>query len=152
MPRPPLRAEPHFGGPEPEPDGRGTYRPPEPTSLVEQPTPGGGRRLLIGAAVLAIAFFAGPMAVEGRTGVCRPLESRVMSIAMSQDRSGAAGSVFARALVEQFSDGSMAQAAVRTRYPNVPPYLSCPALYWTSIVNPSLITDQMPSSQMRGFR
>ena len=34
------------------------------------------------------------------------------------------------------SNGQMAEEFVKQKYPNIPPGLSCPYVYWLSILNP----------------
>jgi hypothetical protein len=88
-----------------------------------------------------VAFFIYPMLNEEAGNVCHALEKRVISVAYYA-RAGAKtdlmGGAFLGALAASVSNGEVASAVIKSRYPNAPPQVGCTLVYWKIIYKPDL--------------
>ena len=88
------------------------------------------RAVLAFIAVVAVVFFGVPVAKEGTSGECNALAARIVvasSPGTQMDKEGELMSMFA---------GAMATGMVSLQYPNIPPDVSCTALYWRTLLDP----------------
>ena len=84
-------------------------------------------------AIVAIAaiFFGVPLVKEGTSGDCAALSSRVFTPAASASRADQDAS----GMMSLFA-GTLVEAMVTMRYPNIPSGISCAALYWRTLYDP----------------
>lgn len=89
------------------------------------------RTLLAVVAVAAAVFFGVPTLKEGTSGECDALSARVLAPKLAADPADRDAGGLMSLLA-----GTMATAVVTLRYPNIPPGVSCAALYWRTLIDP----------------
>ncbi len=95
--------------------------------------------ILIGGRLLIVFGF--PMINEEASGPCFVLEYRVVSAVRMGDGTKSndmLASAFLRAMMGA-SNGTLAGAAVKAKYPNLPPVLGCTMVYWQTEFDPSIL-------------
>jgi hypothetical protein len=100
--------------------------------------------LVVLLSLSAAGFFFYPQLNEEVKAPCHALERRVLSaLPMSQAGLGrsdqAAARAFLGAIAGNFSDGSVASALIKQRYPNVPPAIGCALTYWRVVFDPDTV-------------
>jgi hypothetical protein len=85
------------------------------------------RRLLLSLVILAIAFIWAPQVLESATSSCAALEQKTVT-----QETG--GSELGSSLVQKLSGGTLAEQAMKDRYPNLPTLVSCSLEYWKKTV------------------
>ncbi len=96
---------------------------------------------LLFASTLAIAVgCVYPLVNEHASSPCQALEQRVVTLegpASPLHHPGSAlGWALARAYIEPLSAGTVAAAAIKERYPALPPQIGCALEYWTTLLDP----------------
>ncbi len=83
-------------------------------------------------------FFLLPGTLENTDSACGAVEKRMTTLAAAGKGQDAerAGALFADLILQGFSNGHVAEEFVKQRYPAVPPGLSCPYLYWQTVLYP----------------
>jgi hypothetical protein len=97
--------------------------------------------------ILAIAalagLFWGPQLLEGAPDSCSALALRAVAIEGQRSRDGSPfGEALATGLARAFG-GSVAEDAAARKYPDVPPGISCAALYWRTVVTPGSVNQMV---------
>ena len=92
----------------------------------------------------ALLLFFYPEINEDVRGPCQALERRVVSgFPMAQGGVSRSDQAAARAFLGAFagslSDGSIASALIKQRYPNVPPAIGCSVTYWRVVFDPDAV-------------
>lgn len=97
-------------------------------------------KLLFAAVLTAGVGYAYPLWNEGTHTTCQALEKRFVAMA------GPAGTLIhpgraleeavLRSYVQPLSDGRLAAAEVKQRYPALPPDVGCAVAYWTTLLDP----------------
>jgi hypothetical protein len=107
-------------------------------------------RVLFGAAIAAGVGYAYPLVNEHAATPCQALERRLITMAAPASLLRHPGPTFewavARAYVEPLSDGRLAAAAIKRRYPTLPPQVGCAVDYWGTLLDPraqQAVTDAM---------
>jgi hypothetical protein len=92
--------------------------------------------------VVLIAVFSGwPLLREEANGACEAVELRALSItfasSVAKNRDNPMVGVIAEGFRRSMASGDVAAAIVRDRYPGVPSPISCAALYWHGLFDPT---------------
>ncbi len=93
-------------------------------------------RLAVALIVVAGIAVGYPLVNEEQKSPCSALEQKIAALVRA---SGKSGDVLAGALagvVGSLSEGALAAAAMKDRYPNLPPSIGCTITYWDLIFNP----------------
>jgi hypothetical protein len=94
------------------------------------------RLVILVIAALAGLFWA-PQLLEGAPNSCSALAFRAVALeGQRSSDSSAFGQVLATGLARAFG-GTVAEDAAARKYPDLPPSISCAALYWQAIVDPA---------------
>jgi hypothetical protein len=100
-----------------------------------------GRFVVPGLCVAVLAVLVGyPLLNESSGSMCGALERRVLTLqsASQPRRSGDAfGTALAGAFANAVSNGFVASAVLKQRYPDVPPVLACTVGYWNLMLDPA---------------
>ena len=104
--------------------------------------------LIVGLAAIGLAFY--PQINENARGACHALEKRIVQSIPRHSTNTAAdtaiGRTFLGALIGELSDGGLAAAYVKQRYPNMPPLLGCADRKSTCLNSSHVSESRMPSS------
>jgi hypothetical protein len=100
--------------------------------------------------ILVIAAMAGlfwaPQLLEGAPDSCSALALRAVALDGQRSSDGNPfGQTLATGLARAFG-GSVAEDAVARKYPDVPPGISCAALYWRTVVDPASVIEWRPKT------
>jgi hypothetical protein len=96
-------------------------------------------RLVILAIAALAGLFLAPQLLEGAPNSCSALALR--AVALEGQRSSG-GNLFGQALATGLArafGGAIAEDAAARKYPDLPPSVSCAALYWQTIVDPASV-------------
>lgn len=100
-------------------------------------------KLLFAAVVAGGVGYAYPLWNEHAGNTCQALERRLLTMAAPNEGEGPimhAGHAFELAVMRQWlepvSNGAMAAAEMKQRYPGLPPEIGCAAQYWSSMLDP----------------
>lgn len=93
--------------------------------------------------ILVIAALAGlfwaPQLLEGAPDSCSALALRAVALEGQRSTDGDVfGQAIATGLARAFG-GAFAEDAAARKYPDLPPSISCAALYWQTIANPASV-------------
>lgn len=80
--------------------------------------------------VLGLLFY--PQIQEGTNSSCAALERRAVAAVGKNDE----GTVFLGLLLKGVSNGALAQEAIKSKYPNLPPIIGCSISYYDVVLNP----------------
>jgi hypothetical protein len=101
-------------------------------------------KTFLGAAVLLLGVGYGyPLLNEDVGTTCKALERRVIASLPptpgARPGDDAMARAFLGALLGGLSDGTLAAAAIKQRYPNLPPTIGCAVAYWNLVFDPSAL-------------
>lgn len=85
------------------------------------------RRLILVIVLLAVAFLWAPQVLESASNGCDALEQKMVA---REAKGSQLGSDLGAALLKNISGGSVAEAAMKDKHPNLPPFVSCSLEYW----------------------
>jgi hypothetical protein len=99
-----------------------------------------GRLLFACTLAMAVGCLY-PLVNEHANSPCQALEQRVVTLEGPGTPRRHPGSAFgwalARAYIEPLSAGTVAAAAIKERYPALPPQVGCALGYWTTLLDPA---------------
>ena len=97
-------------------------------------------KLLFAAAIAAGVGYGYPLWNEGTHTTCQALEKRFISMAGPAGSFNHPGQALEEAVlrdyVQPFSDGRIAAAEVKQRYPALPASVGCAVTYWSTLLDP----------------
>jgi hypothetical protein len=110
--------------------------------VYEPGSDGVGWRTWSAICVVLITVFAGfPLFREEANGACQAVELRALSInfasTVAKNRDNPMVGVIAEGFRRGMATGEVMAAIVRDRYPAVPSPISCAALYWQGLFDPT---------------
>ncbi|TPJ58655.1 hypothetical protein [Mesorhizobium sp. B2-6-1] len=85
-------------------------------------------------ALIAAFGFGFPIFAENSSSACDAAEKRAISI--MAEKGTDTGTVAFSNLAGSLSSGRIFETVVRSKYPNIPPALSCAYAYWNLLLNP----------------
>lgn len=97
-------------------------------------------KLLFGAVLAACVGYGYPLWNESASNPCQALEKRFIGMATPEQALLHPGHLLEwavlRSYVQPLSDGRIAAAEAKQRYPGLPPQLGCAVGYWTALLDP----------------
>ena len=97
-------------------------------------------KLLFAAAIAAGVGYGYPLWNEGTHTTCEALEKRFISMAGPNAGFNTPGHALAEAVLRDYvrplSDGRIAAAEVKQRYPALPASVGCAVTYWSTLLDP----------------
>lgn len=97
-------------------------------------------KLLFGAGVALAVGYCYPLWNESARDPCQAVEQRFIGMATTPAPLSHPGRALEwavlRSYIEPFSDGRIAAAQAKQRYPALPPQLGCAVGYWTALLDP----------------
>jgi hypothetical protein len=85
--------------------------------------------------LIIVGFLFYPQLIEDTDSSCAALEGRVIRLATENKE----GSVFASLFLRGFSNGAFTQEIIKSKYPNLPPFIGCSIFYYRVILNPETV-------------